>query len=147
MRGGASQSYLECHDGSPTTANFHGNLDIETLGGAGFASQRTTTHQCWDLSKYDGISLHLGKSDGKKYTFILKDEVLPKSPNGREQSTISWEYDFEGPAKSCKVFIPWKDFKATYRGRDKPDAEPINLKNIKRISFMMRRCVSNLFEL
>jgi hypothetical protein len=32
------------------------------------------------------ISIH--KSDGKQYTFILKDELLPKSPSGREQSTV-----------------------------------------------------------
>jgi hypothetical protein len=47
------------------------------------------------VSDYDGLLLDVVKSDGKKYTLTLKDELLPKSPDGREQSTISWEYDFK----------------------------------------------------
>jgi hypothetical protein len=90
VRGGSSQSYLDI---SGKTATFHGNLDIKTLGGAGFASQRTLTDtQVWDLSAYDGIHLALGKTDGKKYTFVIKDEVLPVDEGGRETSTVSWEY-------------------------------------------------------
>jgi hypothetical protein len=92
VRGGSSQSYL---DFSGKTANFHGTLDIKTLGGAGFASQRTVTDSdVWDLSAYSGIHLALGKTDGNKYTFVIKDEVLPLDEGGREQSTISWEYVF-----------------------------------------------------
>ena len=101
-------------DISNTGARFHGNLDIKTLGGAGFASQRTTTEDTtWDLSDYDGIKLDLGKSDGKRYTFILKDELLARNPdNGREQATISYEYDFAvsedaAQAEASFVFIPW----------------------------------------
>lgn len=105
------QSYLDISDSS---ARFHGNLDIKTLGGAGFASQRTTAEDTtWDLSNYDGIKLDLGKSDGKHYTFILKDELLARNPDtGREQATISYEYDFTLPenaaqAEASFVFIPW----------------------------------------
>ncbi|TGO31265.1 hypothetical protein BPAE_0001g01630 [Botrytis paeoniae] len=137
VRGGASQSYLECSTPS-STATFRGTLDIKTLGGAGFASQRTTADHTWDLSAYDGILLHLGKSDRKMYTFILKDELLPKSPNGREQSTISWEFDFKGPADHSSISVKWADLKPTYRGREKKDAVPLDLKNIKRFSIMMR---------
>lgn len=83
------------------------------------------------------------RSDGKQYTFILKDELLPKSPNGREQSTVSWEYDFklEGDDGKGKVFIKWDDLKPTYRGREKKDARPLDLKDIKSFSLMMRRYV------
>jgi hypothetical protein len=67
-------------------------LDIKTLGGAGFASQRTTNDdRTWDLSAYSGIHLDLEKTDGKKYTFVIKDEILPLDERGREQSTISYE--------------------------------------------------------
>jgi hypothetical protein len=143
VRGGSSYSELTCDPSSPT-AIFHGNLDTKTLGGAGFASQRTTGEdQDWDLSKYDGITLDTVKSDGKKYTLILKDELLPKSPNGREQSTVSWEYDFKGDQNGAKVFVHWNDFKATYRGREKKDAKPLDLKHVKRISLMMRRYVGS----
>ncbi|KAK7193643.1 hypothetical protein DPSP01_000193 [Paraphaeosphaeria sporulosa] len=142
VRGGKSQSYLEI---SGTTARFHGHLDIETLGGAGFASQRTVAEDCtWDVSHYDGILLNLGKSDGKRYTFIMKDELLPQNPdNGREQATISWEYDFvvsvnAAQAESSFVYIPWKDLKPTYRGKEKKGVKDFDTKNVKRFSLMMR---------
>ncbi|KAJ4353451.1 uncharacterized protein N0V89_005180 [Didymosphaeria variabile] len=142
VRGGKSQSYLETSD---SAARFHGHLDIKTLGGAGFASQRTTVEdRTWDVSNYDGIILNLGKSDGKRYTFILKDELLPRNPdNGREQATISWEYDFTvsedaAQAESSFVYIPWKELKPTYRGKEKKTAKEFDTKNVKRFSIMMR---------
>lgn len=80
-----------------------------------------------------------------RYTLTTKDELLPKNPeNGREQSTISYEYDFRVPEKSKEadgsfIFIPWEALTATYRGKEKLDAPPLNLKNIKRFSLLMRR--------
>lgn len=142
VRNGSSYSEFVINPPSPT-AIFCGNLDIETLGGAGFASQRTTgENRTWDLSDYDGVLLDIVKSDGKKYTLTLKDELLPPSSNGREQSTISWEYDFKPKTGGEKVFAKWDDFNATYRGREKPDAKPLDLKNVKRLSLMMRRYAS-----
>jgi len=138
VRGGSSISELSCNPTSPT-AIFHGNLDIKTLGGAGFASQRTTGEdRNWDLSKYEGLILDIAKSDEKQYTLTLKDELLPKSSNGREQSTVSWEYDFKVESDGAKVYVYWDDFKPTYRGREKKDAKPLDLQHVKRISFMMR---------
>lgn len=139
VRGGSSYSELFCNPSSPT-ARFYGNLDIETLGGAGFASQRATReNSTWDLSTHIGLMLDINLSDGKQYTIILKDKLLPTSANGREQSTISWEYDFKPAADGEKVFVRWRDFKPTYRGREKKDAEPLDLTSIKQVSLMMRR--------
>ncbi|CAK1355051.1 hypotheticalsprotein [Cercospora beticola] len=144
VRGGKSISYLDC---TKTTGTFRGTLDIKTLGGAGFASQRTTgDDREWDLSDYAGIELYIAKGDKKRYTFNLKDELLPQDPDtGREQSSISYECDFElppqtvpGDAHDKTIFIPWSSFNATYRGRPKKDAKPIDLKKIKRFSIMMR---------
>jgi hypothetical protein len=129
---------------------FYGNLDTSTLGGAGFASQRTTKELNLDLSKDDGLELIVlpKNSDEKRYTLIFKDTLLPPDPdNGREQSTISWEFDFEVPKASSaghssepvKLFIPWRRFKATYRGKERGDTKPPNLASVKRISIMMRR--------
>jgi len=138
VRGGSSFSELLCSPSEPI-AIFRGNLDTKTLGGAGFASQRTTGEdRSWDLSNYDGIMLDITKSDDKMYTLLVKDELLPKSPNGREQSTISWEYDFKPEKDGEKVYVHWDDLKATYRGREKKDVQPLDLKNVKRISLMMR---------
>lgn len=152
VRGGKSQSYLtvlgprprpgpDSAPGPASRAEFSGHLDIQTLGGAGFASQRTRDDlPAWDLSGFDTLVLDVDRADGKRYTVTLKDETLPKRPDGREQSSISWEYDFVprggggGP-----VTIPFTAFQPTYRGKAKPDAKPLDLKDVKRISFMMRR--------
>jgi hypothetical protein len=37
------------------------------------------------------------------------------------------------------VFIAWNDLKPTYRGREKKDAKPLDRRNIKRFSIMIRR--------
>lgn len=68
VRGGKSESHLEIKS-SASVAKFKGTLDIKTLGGAGFASQRTTgDERSWDLSKYDGIELKIVKADCESIT-------------------------------------------------------------------------------
>lgn len=155
-----SQSHLEVTDQG---ARFYGNLDIDTLGGAGFASQRTVSDVALDLSQYDGIQLVVSKSDGKSnavffdghclpaaglrsrpakgYTFILKDEKLPKN-GGREQATTSWEHDFtvsQDLPKEVMIQIMWSDLKPTYRGKEDKKAGPLQLDNIRQVSLMNRR--------
>ncbi|KAK3725165.1 hypothetical protein LTR37_000676 [Vermiconidia calcicola] len=136
------RSYLEYKE---DTARFYGTLDIKTLGGAGFASQRTTgDERKWDLSEYAGIRLTIAEE--KRYTFILKDTLQPPNvETAREQATISWECDFELPpqdeekeATNHSLFIPWDSLVPTYRGKVKKDAESLDLKRIKRMSIMMR---------
>ncbi|KAL4969034.1 CIA30 family protein [Aspergillus stella-maris] len=136
VRGGSSISHLTPSP-DKKSALFTGILDIHTLGGAGFASQRTKVEKTWDLSSFDGLELSLNaeKSDEKQYTLILKDEILPKRPDGRERSSISWEFDFK---PSERVIVRWGDLKATYRGKEVRDVEPLNLRGVKRVSVMMR---------
>ncbi|KGO56435.1 Major facilitator superfamily domain, general substrate transporter [Penicillium expansum] len=136
VRGGSSVSNLE-----PTAQGvlFHGNLDIETLGGAGFASQRTVgDEQRWDLSGYDGVELHIIPSDGNRYTFSLTDEISQRRPDGREQSALVWEYDFCTSETGREVRLSWKDLKPTYRGKPVEDARPLDLSRIKRVRIMIR---------
>lgn len=140
---------MECH---PKYAIFHGTLDFKTLGGAGFASQRTLSDDLtWDLAPYDGIELQVdaSHSDDKKYTFILKDYLLaPDSETSREQATLSWEVDFVVPSTTpsakdslVSVFFGWQDFRPTYRGKEQKSKHGPNLKDIKRMSIMVRRSV------
>ncbi|KAF3055148.1 hypothetical protein GL218_07292 [Daldinia childiae] len=136
VRGGKSHSLFVCSADS-TVATFSGELDITALGGAGFASQRTVDPQSWDLLDYKGLRIGVAKSDGKKYTLVLKDEIPSHREDGREESTVSWEYDFVAGDES-EVEASWDDFKPTYRGQPKPDAAPLRLDHIKRISIMMR---------
>jgi len=144
IRGGSSKSNLVQVPGT-TNVRFSGTLDTKTLGGAGFASY-TTTSKTWDLSKYDGFEIEVVKGDGKTYTLVVKDEVPApgaKREDGRDPATINWQWDFKAEAGGKKVFVAWKDFTATYRGRDKSDAGPLKTKEIKRIGIMMRSFFGN----
>jgi len=93
------------------------------------------------------LRLNTRRSAEKRYTLILKDTLLDKDPEtGREQATISWECDFELPPQAepgetleRQVYVPWSSLNPTYRGKLKKDARPIDLKNVKRFSIMMRR--------
>jgi hypothetical protein len=149
VRGGSSRSHLTVLD--PRLARFHGHLDTKTLGGAGFASQHSAGELHLDLSGCSGLVLSVAgpSADGlaaaadasKRFAVTLKDQLPGERPDGRAKSGISWEADFTwGPQDGCaQIFLPWSDFKATYRGRDKPDAEPLDLSAIKRVGLMMRR--------
>lgn len=143
MRNGSSRSHLDIAPDS-STATFWGTLDTKTLGGAGFASQRTTgENRSWDVSAYDGLEIEIAKSDTKRYAITLKDILLPPTSDGREQSSLVWEFDFvvngtKGPTGLQTVFVPWGALKATYRGREQPDAKPLDLKKILRFGLMMR---------
>ncbi|KAK1585710.1 complex I intermediate-associated protein 30 [Colletotrichum navitas] len=129
---------------SETIVSFHGNLDYATLGGAGFASQRTVDD--WpsiDISAYDTITLEIPYADGKRYTFNLKDTVPPPI-NEVEQSGVSWEFDFQLPAVNHtdgsveRVVMPVADFVPTYRGRVLNNTAPLDRSSIKRVNFMIR---------
>jgi hypothetical protein len=71
---------------------------------------------------------------------VLKDEILPLDPGGREQSTISYEYDFKASG-SDSLFVPWSAMRPTYRGKEKEDAPALKIANVKRFSIMIRRYV------
>ncbi|KAL8944088.1 MAG: hypothetical protein Q9216_000679 [Gyalolechia sp. 2 TL-2023] len=155
VRGGSSRSSLSALP--ENRALFAGHLDIETLGGAGFASQLrsaaydendkdATSHGAWDLSAYDGIEIDVAVADGKVYTLVLKDEDSQgKRDDGRERAGISWEAEFRvaqdenaGRRGGKIVWVPWNALKATYRGKEKRDAGHIRTSEIKRLGFMMR---------
>lgn len=90
------------------------------------------------MSGYDGLELVIDHADNKLYTLTLKDEILPKRPDGREQSTLSWEFDFRSKEQKT-IFVKWSDFRPTYRGKEKKGVEPLDLKNVKRFGIMVRR--------
>ncbi|KAF4958743.1 hypothetical protein FSARC_10934 [Fusarium sarcochroum] len=154
VRGGISHSSLDILEPktadnpfSHSIAKFHGTLDYVTLGGSGFASQRTIDD--WpglDLSGYDRLLVEISYTDGKTYTLNLKDNVVPPSKDGVEQPSVSWAYDFQIPAtKKSKgeilinqVIINFKDLVPTLRGTVQNDTEPFDLANILRASIMIR---------
>ena len=140
VRGGSSFSKLESvGDG----VRFFGNLDTTTLGGAGFASQRTTSNDTnWNLSAYDGLSVVVVRGDDKEYTINLRTTLPDRRPDGRDNSTLEYAWNFRAHAskvESTRTFFgSWSDFKPTYRGRPQPDAPPLDTTQIKRFAIMMR---------
>lgn len=97
--------------------------------------------------------IELTPPTAQKYTIILKDSLLAADPDsGREQATISWEYDFSLPLKSSRspqeekasassdisILIPFSELQPTYRGKLQKDAKPILTGSIKRFSIMNR---------
>ncbi|CAJ0633264.1 5079_t:CDS:2 [Entrophospora sp. SA101] len=141
VRGGKSQSFVEANQ-DKSELRFYGNLDIETLGGAGFASQRTkSTTKTYDLSSYKGLLITTKLGDSKIYQINLKD-VLPPPPDddGKVQSTIEYSYLFRGTKEQTTKFVNFKDFKPYYRGRPCSDEDSnnksLNLTNIRTIGFM-----------
>lgn len=160
--GGLSKSNLEVL--SPNTPDnpfdssiikISGTLNYEALNGSGFASQRTADD--WpglDLSAYDGVILEIPYSDGKTYTFNVKDTV-PPTVSGREQASVSWEHDFKvsaagngsmTPGGVEQVVVRFQDLVPTYQGRVQNDTAPLNLTSIKRVNFMIRRSVRALIR-
>jgi hypothetical protein len=80
VRGGSSSSEFSCQPSDPI-AVFHGNLDIKTLGGAGFNHNAQWERIGTGIYPHTmGFYFDIPKSDGKQYTVILKDELLPKAP-------------------------------------------------------------------
>lgn len=159
--GGLSKSTLQVL--APGTAEnpfaesivkFSGTLDSEALNGSGFASQRTV--DAWpglDLSAYQGLIIEIPADDdggGKTFTLNLKD-VVPPTVNGREQASVRWEHDFEVPAASSSALVVsaagnytqsmvrFEDLVPMYQGSIQNDTAPLNLTNIKRVYFMIRR--------
>ena len=76
------------------------------------------------------------------YTLILKDEPSPgKRDDGREKAGINWEVELRAGEEGKKFWVPWGDFKATYRGKEKKDPGELKTGSVCRVGIMMRRCV------
>ncbi|RDA82374.1 hypothetical protein CP532_4774 [Ophiocordyceps camponoti-leonardi (nom. inval.)] len=160
VRKGKSQSYLTISpDGK--TASFNGTLDTQTLGGAGFASQRTADEElCLDLKGYDGIVVSLVGcgEEKKKFALTLSDvrgekrvrdsdddeeeeeeEEEEEGGKKRDAAVLSWEAVFCCCAAKDKVVrLAWEDFVPTYRGREVKEAKPLDLSCVRRVGLMMR---------
>lgn len=117
------------------------NIDITTLGGAGFSSQCTTEKLSFNRSTTAGLVLHLNaapisEKSPTSFVLALKTEIPDDRPDGRRESITSYEYSwdmkrFEGETGIVRVEAKWDEFVATFRGRVVPDAEPLDTKSIR----------------
>lgn len=167
LRGGASQSFLIplptnralfyghldiatlggagfASQYSPITTNHNDTTPVRARGG----------DAPWDLTAYAGLEIRLGKGDGKLYTLILKDaENSPRGLEGRETAGFSWEAEFRANAeqkeekdenhaggeerKTQAAWLPWDQFKPTFRGRETRGGEKLDKSNITTVGIMM----------
>ncbi|QRV79609.1 complex I intermediate-associated protein CIA30 [Ceratobasidium sp. AG-Ba] len=138
VRGGKSVSEL-CERGNGVL--FDGNLDIVTLGGAGFASQRYRFPDgpiSIPLTKYTGIRIKLEPAvcsprAPDEFTFILT--TAPR-PDGRIESRVNWEVAFT--SSQPVVELPFGSFKATYRGSPVEPAPVLDTSKVFDVSIMCR---------
>ena len=73
------------------------------------------------------------------YTLTVSNEIAEKRPDGRNKSTVLYEYSFmtmNGVGLSVK--IGWDQFKPMYRGKPKEYAPKLDISKIRRWSFMIR---------
>lgn len=119
--------------------------DISTLGGAGFASQSTTLKPTLSLSPRDftGLAITLSVpshiSHGHPSAFVptLKNDIPGRREDGRRESVLSYEMAFDlrqlagEKDREVEIVADWKDFKATYRGKEDKEAKPLNSEKIE----------------
>jgi hypothetical protein len=68
----------------------------------------------------------------------LSNEIAEKRPDGRDASTLLYEYSFDTTESRMRKHIKWNEFVPMYRGKPKDDAAELNAAGIRRWSFMIR---------
>ncbi|PWN26623.1 CIA30-domain-containing protein [Jaminaea rosea] len=160
VRGGSSTSQTNLTASGQLL--FSGFLDTTTLGGAGFASQQYGQSLPITLDKagWQGLEVKVcspppsqkggkegndqpggGKGPVTSYVLNLYTTMPVKRPDGRNESSTVYEYNFNVSTSSAEVsaFHPaWSDFEPTYRGRPQPSAPKLDPEEIKMWSIMAR---------
>ena len=133
VMGGRSSS--RWFSNSSTTSTFEGFLSLQNNGG--FASVRHELKKI-DLTNTDGIYLKV-KGDGRKYQFRIRSQVSRWANYSQEFKTK------EGKVQT--FYLPYKDFKAGWRGRSITDLPVLTGKDIKGIGFLLGDKIEGKFKL
>jgi len=124
VMGGVSKSNVYLH--SDGYLIFAG--DLSTDYGGGFASIRTY-HTNWQVGNYEGIILKV-KGDGKTYQFRCR---LANNLN-----QIAYRHYFNTNENDWqRIFLPFKDFLPTYRGRVLRNLPKIDPEKISQFGIMI----------
>jgi monofunctional biosynthetic peptidoglycan transglycosylase len=124
VMGGRSESALEVRPDS--TGLFSGRVSLENNGG--FASTRTRPRD-FKLEGYTGIRIRV-KGDGRSYQFrVRRDERF---------DGIAYKRTFTPPANQWQVIdLPFDEFRASFRGRPVPPADPLDPAQIRQIGLLI----------
>jgi len=118
-----------------TSSLFEGYLSLENNGG--FASVRCDLKNS-NLSKEEGIYIKV-KGDGRKYQFRIRSK------------TSRWaNYSHEFKTKkdvSQTFFLPFKDFKPSWRGRSLNKLPTLEGKDVVGIGFLLGDKIQGKFKL
>ena len=124
VMGGVSQSRLSLDEQGALV--FEGRVSLDY--GGGFASVRSTVNQL-DAEKFQGIFLKI-RGDGNKYQLRLRQ-------TSRVDGTAFYQHFKTEIGKWVEVFIPFTEFKASYRGRLLPDHPKLDTSRITQIGLMI----------
>ena len=133
VMGGRSSS--RWFSNSSTTSTFEGFLSLQNNGG--FASVRHDLDKI-DLTNTEGIYLKV-KGDGRKYQFRIRSQASRWANYSQEFKTK------EGIDQT--FYLPYKDFKAGWRGRSITDLPVLTGKDIKGIGFLLGDKIEGKFKL
>lgn len=134
VMGGLSQSNIKFTDDS--TAVFSGNLSLENYGG--FASTRTKP-MSFELAGFSGILLRV-RGDGRKYQFRIRtDDAF---------DGVAYRLEFETEVKKWKeIYLPFDEFRPSFRGRILSDVEPLDPSKVKQVGFLVADKRAGVFNL
>ena len=108
-----------------TASSFEGILSLANNGG--FASVRTTINDV-DLTETDGIYIRV-KGDGRNYQFRIRS---------RSFSWADYMYEFQTVNEVQQTFfLPYKDFKSSWRGFSLSFLPSLRGKDITEIGFFL----------
>lgn len=124
VMGGLSRSRL--HATPAGTAVFEGDVSLENQGG--FASAWIAL-DVPDLSAFEGLAIRV-RGDGKTYRLRLR---MDDRFDG-----IAYSFSFATERDAWQtVRMPFRDFGASFRGQDRPDAEPLDPARIRQLGFLI----------
>jgi len=132
MGGRSSSRWLS---NSSSTSTFEGFLSLQNNGG--FASVRHDLEKI-DLTNTEGIYLKV-KGDGRKYQFRIRSKASRWANYSQEFKTK------EGIDQT--FYLPYKDFKAGWRGRSLTDLPILTSRDIKGIGFFLGDKIEGKFKL
>jgi monofunctional biosynthetic peptidoglycan transglycosylase len=113
---------------------FEGELSLENNGG--FASVRRSIVD--DLSESTGVRLEI-RGDGRTYQFRLRQDD--------RFDGIAWRAEFTTSGDWQTIVLSFDQFIPVFRGRQVPDAGPVEPAAIRQIGFMLADKTPGSFSL
>ena len=120
---------------SSSALSFEGFLSLENNGG--FASVRHDLNNI-DLRNTDGIFIKV-KGDGRKYQFRIRSQA---------SRWANYSQEFKTKKNTVQTFfLPYEDFKPSWRGRNVRNLPTLRGKDVRGIGFLLGDKVQGKFKL